>query len=133
AVRNLECVLVLPGVGIILDFGCERARIGVGAAHTRELRLGGADYRHCVHCAIEVRAREMVQVIQMAALRGLLRAEAEAAYAAGHVDLATAVHDAGCCTSWAALQPRIEVDVLVWIDDVVAHACRMSGNLFRPC
>src|SRR5437016_4429265 len=132
AIGDLECVFVLPGVGIVLDFGHEAARIGVGAAHTRELRLGGADYRHRVHRAIEVRACEVVQVIQMAALRGLFRAEAEAAYAAGHVDLATAVHDAGRRPAWAAVQPRIEVDVLVGIDDVVAHACRMSRKLLRP-
>src|SRR6266480_4463332 len=94
-VRDGELVRAFARVTIVLDVGLETARIAIRAAHTLEMRVG-AEYHHNVHRAIEVRVRDMGQVIQMTAVRCLLGAEAKTAYAARHaahhIDLATASH-----------------------------------------
>src|SRR5437762_2502581 len=70
----------------------------------------------------------------MTALRVLLGAEAETALTARQIDVdlaTTGHHRRRCWTGWTALQPRIEVDVLIRIDDLVAHAARMPGDFIR--
>src|SRR2546425_3942098 len=86
-VGNPEHVPVLAGRATVLDVCLEAARRAVRAAGTREVRRGGGD-RHGADRAIEVRARVMVQVIEMAAPHPgvALRVETKAALAASRVD-----------------------------------------------
>src|SRR5439155_9458303 len=96
-VGDFETVLALAGVRLVLNVGLETGSRAVGAARTLEMRLLlAADHNHG-HRAIEMISVVVVQVIQMPALRILLRAETETAPAAHHVDwhLAAAGHHAG--------------------------------------
>ena len=72
----------------------EASRRAVRAAGTRELRRRAGECRHRGDGAVEVRACEMVQVIEMATPHpaALLRVEAEATDPTRHADLATASH-----------------------------------------
>src|SRR5882724_13451376 len=94
AVRDDELVRALAGLRMVLDVRLEASRGAVRAAGARELRRRAGECRHRGDGAIEVRAREMVQVIEMATPypTALLRVEAEATNPTGHVDLAAASH-----------------------------------------
>src|SRR5207247_3302470 len=84
-VRDPEHVIAFAGIPMVLYVRHEPGRVAVRAAATREVRRGGGD-RDGADRAIEVRARDMVQVIQMAA-RSLLRIKAEGGLAAHQVGL----------------------------------------------
>src|SRR2546421_4634165 len=90
-VCDLELVVVvLAGLPIVLDVRLETGRSAVRAAGARELCGGGSEHRHESDRAIEVSARDVVQVIEMAAASHpslVFRVEAEAALAARDVDL----------------------------------------------
>src|SRR5256714_3616630 len=90
-VCDLELVVVvLAGLPIVLNVRLETGRSAVRAAGARELCRGGGEHRHEGDRAIEVSARDVVQVIEMAAASYpslVFRVEAEAALAARDVDL----------------------------------------------
>src|SRR5207249_1352068 len=93
-VRDFEHVRARAGLRIVFDLSLEAGRSAVWAAGARELRRRGGKFRDGSDSAIEVRAREMVHVIEMPArdARVGLRIEAEGPPTASHADLAAASH-----------------------------------------